>query len=922
MAGAVDYNLPLTSQQGLNKRLQPGDYLTLYSGAMSFGDMNLAASSGIGVNDPGFVASLRAGNGQGVGDGGALGLTAGNADGTGNGGTIEIISGRGAASGEVHIYTAASNNGAGGAIHIAAGPGGGNNDGGPIEILAGDGGDGELGNPGNGGDLSLRSGNGGSVLGSGGDVAIAAGSASTEGSGGNLSLAAGSGLVGGAAGSVLVNAGDAGSGSVQGGDIAFTAGTAGLAGGAGGHITLQAGSSPNGVGGAITVSSGKGGPTAPGGDLNLASGNGGQKSDGGTASLTGGRGGQTSGNGGRVLLHGGNAQGGGNGGDVSAYGGVAVGAGKVAGSLFLDAGPFSGGATAGTIGIGGNSLATAAKASAVYIGDSGANAVYLQGAAPGNNGGLFIGAKAALFLAGAASAYKFGVQDPGSGDGTDLQVFAANGVIGNGASLYLHGGATEGAFHAGNVVIEAGGAKSGATPGFVGVATDNAANVYIGGSAHSTNLKTIIRGTQVTTTGHVAEGGDVEIYGGLTSGDGITGAIKIQTPDAFAGSSQGGTGRIRISTGNAQGSGAPGAIALTAGDAGTQGSGAGIYLAAGGGRQNGTGGDISIASGDFLDPNGTGGEIDIVCGASAGDANGAVLTLRAGMGAGTGTGGTSYLLGGDGESAGGDVVIKGGAVDAGVNYGSVFIGVDPLGLGLTQFVTINSTAGTMLQANESNALRVWDDTGVISITVQNGAFLACDVDGMINLPPNFMIDGKNTSVNGTAGSSFTSVGVTANNLNVLTQGPTSDASQLHTHTGISGATSVVFDMTANEAIAVGAPVVAFDSGGANNAKNGNATTGVASGGDVVGLAFSAAAGSGSTFKVQTSGALPFSTGIFDVAPSNASRGKRVYCSTTSGKLTLTPPSAAGNFIQKVGTIVSVVGATVTVNVQIGDQVIL
>ena len=65
----------------------------------------------------------------------------------------------------------------------------------------------------------------------------------------------------------------------------------------------------------------------------------------------------------------------------------------------------------------------------------------------------------------------------------------------------------------------------------------------------------------------------------------------------------------------------------------------------------------------------------------------------------------------------------------------------------------------------------------------------------------------------------------------------------------------------------------------------------------MGIAVTAAAVQGNTLSVATAGEASI---LFGSAPASADNGKSVYLSTSDGLGTLTPPSAAGNTIVRLG----------------------
>lgn len=87
----------------------------------------------------------------------------------------------------------------------------------------------------------------------------------------------------------------------------------------------------------------------------------------------------------------------------------------------------------------------------------------------------------------------------------------------------------------------------------------------------------------------------------------------------------------------------------------------------------------------------------------------------------------------------------------------------------------------------------------------------------------------------------------------------------------------------------------------------------------------AAAGIGGAVTVRTAGVTDVPAARFDVAPIAADVGKRVWLSTTAGKITLTAPSASGDVVQRVGVLATLAGGgggAPQVLVQVGDPVLL
>jgi hypothetical protein len=83
----------------------------------------------------------------------------------------------------------------------------------------------------------------------------------------------------------------------------------------------------------------------------------------------------------------------------------------------------------------------------------------------------------------------------------------------------------------------------------------------------------------------------------------------------------------------------------------------------------------------------------------------------------------------------------------------------------------------------------------------------------------------------------------------------------------------------------------------------------------------AAAGAGAAVSVRVAGIADVPAARFDVAPAAADVGKRVFVSTTSGRVTLTAPSVVGDIVQRAGILVDG-SANPKVLVQVGDPVLL
>jgi hypothetical protein len=698
--------------------------------------------------------------------------------------------------------------------------------------------------------------------------------------GGNVTIgAASSGANSGVPGLVQIFSGDAGADTQIGGKVRIAAGSGGGTAGLGGNIELEAGSGTADAGGNI-----------------LGVGGTGQVGDGGIVRFTGGTSNDGS-VGGGVFLLGGSSSGGTaglvslDGGAVGANGNVHIGTNRAPGvtaNVYLGA--------AGTGGAANNFVN--------IHNPSGGNAL--------NDGLLTVACKKLSFkkITGGDSpgvGYTIQVDDSTANntEGCPLVVKSASATVGNGAggNLTLSSGNASGVQVGGNVVVTAGNAPGAGAGGNVDVTAgasstgDGGLIALTGGTSGATGIGGEVILTGGTGAVGVSTGGDVSLIGGPSSvtAGAIPGMISLTGGRSFSDQTSGGvsiasgkagtggTGIIDISTPPAAGTGgAGGDINVTSGDSVGITPGSNINLKAGNntddGAASGTGGLVTMYGGDAVGVfGGDGGAIDIAGGA-------------ANVG-GAGTGGAVFITGGQGSAgayAGGAVNINGGA---GTTAGKVV-------LGQTNTLEIDLYANTIVQANK---------------------VLSCVATGYIDLPGASATAANNFAINGTHVHNVLTVGqVTAPNLDTLTAGPASDASALHTHTGISGATTVVFTAVSSESIAVGAPVTVEI--GVGTVRNGEADVAVRQ--NCVGLSQSAAVGS---IPVIVSGVQTVAAAVFDAALAvGVDEGKPVYVSNTQGKLTVTAPDTGFSSVQKVGTILTVAGggASANVIVSIGDITVL
>jgi hypothetical protein len=406
------------------------------------------------------------------------------------------------------------------------------------------------------------------------------------------------------------------------------------------------------------------------------------------------------------------------------------------------------------------------------------------------------------------------------------------------------------------------------------------------------------------------------------SGAGGTYAIIIDTPGAgsvgmsmnIAAAQGGSTATGGFNGGGMSLRGGLGGSSLGTGNGGDAGNlviGGDSGGAAGPAGVAGDGSDVSISGGNAGAAGatgGAGGAISAVCGASTGNIAGPALTLTGGAsvgtaiagavnidgGANTGTanGASVNITGGDSTAAtGGDVVLQGGS--GGVQDGDIFIGNSQ-----TANVTVGGANGMAMDV--SAAIPVLGFNGTATINLPGGA-----------ATNNFRIQGTAVSDN-----------VTAPNLDTLTAGPASDASALHTHTGLGA-----LNPTSGEAITQYRVIaMGYDGANAPRAYHCDITSTPGAGTDgPLPIGFSAEGVAITTaFDVLQGGEITIPAAGWDANPAVTDVGKQVYAYGSAGQVSLTPPaSGSGDWRTKVGILMSVVAATSgTIAIAIGDSVLM
>jgi hypothetical protein len=309
-------------------------------------------------------------------------------------------------------------------------------------------------------------------------------------------------------------------------------------------------------------------------------------------------------------------------------------------------------------------------------------------------------------------------------------------------------------------------------------------------------------------------------------------------------------------------------------------------------------------------------------------------------------GGNLTISAGLGTAAGGNLSLNAGAgtTNGGVNIGLInTIGVNIGASGVITTVTgnltqltgaisltgnaasqVSTTAGSLtlsgigmnLQGGGTTALAI-NSTGT-AITVQAGAILGATGTGNINLPNNasarFQIEGSPVTAT-----------VTAANLAILTAGPASDASALHTHSGLAGTVTIPASASQTvgdpSGITTGMAVAALAGTGVRTWTRGDASSSAVVSCNFIGIAATSAAQDG-LITIIICGQAVIPDAFWDGGvPAHASLGNRVYLSpTTPGNLTLTAPSTLGQWAQRAGILIRGGTGVASINVDPGEGV--
>ena len=558
--------------------------------------------------------------------------------------------------------------GTGGAFYLSPGNSGAGANGGLGGIAAGAGGNSTAGfGAGNGGDLQIEAGAGGT-----------GNSSYNGGDGGILNVFSGSG----GTGASLTGGGD-------GGALQVESGSGGDYGGDAGDITITGGTGGDSN---AAFNAGEGGSVGMAGGVGGARGAAGLPGNGGGTSLVGGAGGLGTGgsNGGFVTVTGGSAGDGGLGGSVNITGGSPGTASKGGNAGAVTIATFGGASnTSGFGGEGGYVQITAGNGAQGTTGPGLAGYISATAGNGGNgNGAVNAAAGGALTLvAGQGGNGTAGGAKPGLGGAVAIQ---------GGTSGVNNGTANTAATGSGLVTVSSGNGAIGGTSGYVQVTTAPIATPGqvptlttppVGMTGGSFIVKTQGGGAG-DATHNAAPSGSV-IFANGTGGAAATSAANGGAGGAFgvvsgtggagvAGHSGGAGGLIELQAGNGGASGGGtagigGAFLVIAGDggsagAGTGAAGGGIGLACGASTGNANGA-LWLGAAGAAGGSGTGGQATLIGGATATGTGGSAV-LAGGSATGAGTGGNASVQAGDGSVADGDVLIgtvQGARVDVGLN---------------------------------------------------------------------------------------------------------------------------------------------------------------------------------------------------------------------------------------------------------------
>ena len=227
-------------------------------------------------------------------------------------------------------------------------------------------------------------------------------------------------------------------------------------------------------------------------------------------------------------------------------------------------------------------------------------------------------------------------------------------------------------------------------------------------------------------------------------------------------------------------------------------------------------------------------------------------------------------------------------------------------------LTVEGAAGIQLNGGAGTSFMTIGVTAN-QLQVQAGRTLSTTGTGNINLPNNgsalFQIEGVGVSAN-----------VTAANLGTLTAGPASNADALHTHTTVT-ASNLGVPGTSGEAIAAGAPVLFDNAAGVPRVFNADAN-GAGELVNVMGVNLTAVGAAALAVTMIVAGRVAVPDAQFDALPAVGDVGKVVYLSENVGLLTLTAPTTTGSTVCRVGWVSQGGTGAVTIVVGIGTPTIL
>lgn len=287
---------------------------------------------------------------------------------------------------------------------------------------------------------------------------------------------------------------------------------------------------------------------------------------------------------------------------------------------------------------------------------------------------------------GGSLVMRAGDAQAGNANGGDVSIDAGDGSqVGDGGTISLTAGLTEGDAFAGDINITAG--NSGSTfnsrpAGDVNITTGNMTGASGNSNSGGGDLN-IVLGSSVKT-GVTSPGGSMFITGGAgtaNSANSRGGAISGTAGDVTGTTAGAIAGNVTWTGGQATGAaGTSGSVTCAGGAAGFSAGTAGSFTGIGGAGNSSVGGDSNLTGGSGSGAN-AGGGANVTGGAGGSTGDGGVAAVEGGAGGGSsGAGGQARLKGGNASAGNGDggvALVRGGDADGtGANGGVGLVTTD------------------------------------------------------------------------------------------------------------------------------------------------------------------------------------------------------------------------------------------------------